>query len=173
MPLPFTHSLYIPTCLRQGWMEAEAPLDYPRTTRAVSWQVGLCVSLSHHWGGVGRGGGVCLRPHTPGARPQIRGSFRLGSHPRPFHNSGKSAELRVPGYGSPCPHSSPSQAPWGERSRPCCRSRVKRVSRSEREARGFYAQHCRGSRAGVAPSSSLTDHLQALTLQGSFEGWSG
>lgn len=74
---------------------------------------GLHVNLSPPWGREDPG----AHPHTPGAKIKLEavgGSFLLGPYPRPFHNGGKSAGLRVLGYCSLHPYPSLSQNPWGK-----------------------------------------------------------
>lgn len=100
-------------------------------------------------------GRVSRRPHTPGARPQIRGSFLLGSYPRPFHNWGKSAGLRVAGYCSLHPHSSLLQAPWGDEPGPSCRFRGKKVARNQTEA----GKHLLILRVGWRGPVTMPSHL--------------
>lgn len=149
-------------------MEAWAPLPHPRAAQAVSWQVGL---YSQPQPSLERGR-VSRRPHTPGARPQIRGSFLLGSYPRPFHNWGKSAGLRVAGYCSLHPHSSLLQAPWGDEPGPAAGSEGRKLQETK-QRRETFADPQSGMEGPVTmPShlslSSLTDHLQTLTQHGSF-----
>lgn len=59
--------------------------------------MGFHASLSPPWEGESLG--PILTPQAPGLRLEaLGGGFLLGPYPRPFHNGGKSAGLRVLGY---------------------------------------------------------------------------
>lgn len=78
-----------------------------RAVQVVSWQVGSVSASALPWGG--KSLGPILTPPAPGLGLEaIGGGFLLGPHPRPFHNGGKNAGLRVPGDCSLHPYLSPS-----------------------------------------------------------------
>lgn len=109
--------------------------------------------------------GAVLTPQVPGHSLEARGGrFLLGRLPRPFHNEGKSAGLRVLGYCSLQPLSDPlgrmSQAPsdvWGKET-------LQEGRRGWRLGRVHW-QCCMNPAPGVGSGGSLAGaHLQAFIV---------